>query len=321
MLPDTTVERCVLFAMTSPYGISRSVLSKAIQLAKGLGAELELFYRAFDSAIVHPDKPGVHQPVPDIRAYVEERQRQLQTLAEELRATGLRVTARVEWDTHSDDGIIREVLRRQPTFLVIESFPKTPADGVLYYQNHHRLIESCPCPLLLIRSAQPYPAHPRVLAAVDPMHAHAKTAALDDAIVTAACKISAALSAEVHLFHARAQWAKITHQIRGPDWIPDVLKVENQVVYEASVQSQLAELARLHSLPVQRLHLVDGDVRDCLPSFIQADAVDILTLGALSRSVMQRILLGETALRLLDRLDCDMLIVKPPGFHCPVARA
>jgi universal stress protein E len=319
MLPEATVRQCVLFAITSPYGISRSVLSKAVQLAKGLGAELELFYRAFDSAIVHPGKPGVHQPVPDIRAYVEELQRQLQTLAEELQATGLRVTARAEWDTHSDDGIIREVLRCQPAFLVIESFPKTPADGVLYYQRHHRLIENCPCPLLLIRSAQPYPATPRVLAAVDPMHAHAKTAALDEAIITAASGISAALSAEVHLFHARAQWAKATHQIRGPDWIPDVLKVENQVAYEAAVQSRLAELARLHTLSAQRLHLVDGDVRDCLPSFIQADAVDILTLGALSRSALQRILLGETALRLLEKVDCDMLIVKPPGFHCPVS--
>jgi hypothetical protein len=50
--------RCVLFAITSPYGVSGSVLKKASKLAAALDAELALFYRAYDSEVLHP-----HQPV------------------------------------------------------------------------------------------------------------------------------------------------------------------------------------------------------------------------------------------------------------------
>jgi universal stress protein E len=307
--------RRVLFAITSPYGISRSVLHKAVQLAAALDAELALFYRAYDSEVIHPHRQGPHHhPAEDIRTYVEQRQQQLSAFSEELRATGLSTSAHVAWDSRSDAGILREVSRRRPDFLVIEAFPKTPADGVLSNQTHHKLIEACPCPLLLVRSACPYRSSPRIVAAVDPMHAHAKSSALDDEIVTVASEVADALAGELHLFHARVPWASASHQLRGPQWVPDVAKDESQVDYEHRVKSQVAELAHRYNLADLRTHLVDGDVRDCLPAFSRTEAVDMVAMGVLSRSAFERALLGDTALRLLHALDCDVLIVKPPGY-------
>jgi universal stress protein E len=39
-----------------------------------------------------------------------------------------------------------------------------------------------------------------------------------------------------------------------------------------------------------------------------------MIMGAISRSGLQRAFIGSTAERVLDRLPCDALIVKPPGF-------
>jgi len=300
--------KCVLFAMTSASDVSRVALHKAARLAAGSGAELELFYRAFDSDIIHPGRFNSRSPEEGIQEYVEQRQKQLWSLAEDLRATGLSVYSRVEWGNRADEGIVREVLRRKPAFLVVESFG----------QADNRLIETCPCPLLLIRSARPYPSHPRIVAAVDPMHAHAKRAGLDDAIVTAASKVSNALSGELHLFHARLPWATASHQARGPKWVPDLTKDESQVAYEHGVESRVAELAGCHDISSLCSHLVDGDVTECLPSFSRADTVDVVAIGALSRSLLQRVLIGDTARRLFDQLECDVLIIKQPGFQTPV---
>jgi universal stress protein E len=38
-----------------------------------------------------------------------------------------------------------------------------------------------------------------------------------------------------------------------------------------------------------------------------------------ARSGLQRVFVGHTAERVLDALDCDVLVVKPPGFHTPLA--
>ena len=40
----------------------------------------------------------------------------------------------------------------------------------------------------------------------------------------------------------------------------------------------------------------------------------IVVMGAIARSGVRRFFFGNTAEALLDLLDCDLLIVKPPGF-------
>lgn len=301
----------VLFAITS--SASRAVLHKAAHLARALGVELELFYPAFDPDIVHPARGSSRSVDEGIREYVHQRERQLWSLAEEVREPGLKVHTYVEWDTRPDIAIIRAVLRRRPALLVVESFRKSRTETLLFDQTVHKLIETCPCPLLLTRIAHAYPSHPRVLAAVDPMHAHAKPAALDDAILTTANEVANALGGELHLFHARVPWANASHQARVLRWVPDIEKSESQVAYEHLVSQRVTRLAHNHNVPNLQTHLIDGDVIDCLPSFLCTEGVDIVAMGALSRSILQGILIGDTASRLLYELDCDVLVVKPPA--------
>jgi len=308
---------CVLYAIASPDGVSRVGLRKAARLAGALGAELELFCRAFDPAVVRPGRPNSPNPEEDIRDYLERWQSQLWPVVKDLRATGLAVHSNVEWHSHAAEAIIGEVLRRRPAYVLVESFRKSTGASVLSAQVENSLIELCPCPLLLIRNARPYPEHPTVVAAVDPMHAHAKPAALDDAIVAAAAGLSKALSGELHLFHARVPWAVAAHEVRGPIWVPDLAKDEDQVAYEHGVAARVAELASYNDVPCLCTHLVDGDVTECLPSFSHADAVDIVAMGVLSRSLLARIMVGDTARRLLERLECDVLIVKPNSKTSP----
>jgi universal stress protein E len=310
--------KCVLFAITSPDGVSRIALRKAARLAGSLGTPLELFYGGFDPNIRHPARLSSRTAEEGIREFVERRRTQLRSLAENLGQPGLTVHSRVEWDSRPDVGIVREVLRRNPAVLVVEAIGENPAEGLLFESTLHKLVQTCPCPLLLIRTACPYPTHPRVVAAVDPMHTHAKPAALDGAIVTAAAGISDALGGELHLFHARVPWAIVSHRSRAVRWVPDVAKDDDQVTYEHMVLARVTDLARRHNIAALGTHLVDGDVTDCLPSFSRADPVDIIAMGVLSRSFLERILIGNTAGGLLKELDCDVLVVKPPGFHSPV---
>jgi universal stress protein E len=43
-------------------------------------------------------------------------------------------------------------------------------------------------------------------------------------------------------------------------------------------------------------------------------------MGAVSRSGLQRLFIGHTAERLIDQLNCDVLIVKPRGFKSPIRK-
>ena len=41
---------------------------------------------------------------------------------------------------------------------------------------------------------------------------------------------------------------------------------------------------------------------------------DVVVMGAIARSGLKRLVIGNTAEAVLDALTCDLLIVKPPGF-------
>jgi universal stress protein E len=72
------------------------------------------------------------------------------------------------------------------------------------------------------------------------------------------------------------------------------------------------------SAVLNTIELIEGYAVDALPFFARRESADIVAPGAVSRSLMKRIVIGHTAETLRDGPDSDMLIVKPPGFRSRV---
>ena len=47
----------------------------------------------------------------------------------------------------------------------------------------------------------------------------------------------------------------------------------------------------------------------------------MVVMGAISRPGYKRLLIGNTAERILDDLTCDIMVIKPPNFRSGVLRA
>jgi universal stress protein E len=75
-----------------------------------------------------------------------------------------------------------------------------PARWLLAYTDWE-LLRLCPIPVLLVKNRRLY-HRPRVLAAVDPAHAHAKPSNLDRQILRAGAQLVHALHGELHALHA-----------------------------------------------------------------------------------------------------------------------
>lgn len=55
-----------------------------------------------------------------------------------------------------------------------------------------------------------------------------------------------------------------------------------------------------------------------IPKLAQAKEVDLIVMGTVSRAGIAGLLIGNTAEKVLRRVDCSMLTVKPEGFISPV---
>src|SRR5690606_6726219 len=77
--------------------------------------------------------------------------------------------------------------------------------------------------------------------------------------------------------------------------------------------------ALLAGYPVEpeNVHLEEGVAHQVLVRVAEDLHIDFVVMGAVSRSGLKRIFVGSTAERALDRLPCDLIIIKRAGFEAP----
>jgi universal stress protein E len=309
--------RHIMFAVASPGRVEPVELRKIAQLAAGLEAEVELFHCAFDPGVTLTGRFGSPGAREDIDGFVALRREQLECSAERLRATGTRVRTSIHRDYPAYEGIVRQVLRHRSSLLVAQSTAKGRAERWVRSHTDYRLIETCPCPLLFIKNNRPY-FQPVVLAAVDPEHLHEKPASLDEEILAAATRMCGVLKGSLRVFHAGVPWAAAARDNPELEEVPTAVREEVRAAYRRGIEVQVEDLARRHNVPQDAVRVIEGDAAELLPGVVRREAADIVTLGAVSRSRLTRALIGHTAERVFDAMDCDLLVVKPPEFRTRV---
>jgi universal stress protein E len=273
-------------------------MDKICKLAAGLDAQLEIFHCIYDADVARPGRFGTRGAAEDIHEFIERRRQQLEVIAGRLRGRGLSVRTGIRWDYPAHEGIVRQVLRHRPDLLIAGT---TASGRWRLTRTDFRLIETCPCPVLFMKTRRPY-ADVVIAAAVDPALAHGKPAALDREILDSASRLRDALAARLLVFHARTAHARA-----------------GRTAEEIEPDRWLLMLAGRYHIPHQRVHVLEGPPAQALPRLAERQMTDIVVVGAQARSPLRRALIGHTAERILDTLESDMLIVKAPGFQSPVS--
>jgi universal stress protein E len=291
------VWRHVMLAVSNIDSVPTHIVDRVGRIARGLQAELELFSSIYEPDRVRPGQPD--EPAAVIAALVEDAQRRLERIADMFREQSVTVRCSVRWDYPVYEAVVRQVLRHDIDLLVVPA--RTTGDigrRTLHYREA-RLIETCPCPLLLLKSPEVYAKGP-IVAAVDPLHAFEVPEELDEGIIAAAKTLSYSLAeAPVHVYHA------------------DVLQEQS---LRNRVYARVRDLAERHNIPSTNVRIMSGAVETTLPEFARTEHASVVAMGALSRAYPQRAILGHKAEQVLDAVGCDVLVVKARGFTCPVDR-
>ncbi|MGQ0383840.1 MAG: universal stress protein [Gammaproteobacteria bacterium] len=306
----------ILVAVADCGSRGTAALAKAAALARENGATVTLFHSLYNPQIAGEGLFGPDTLERDIEAAVRARKEQLGRLAEPLERDGIRTRVRVRWDYPLHESIVREVLREKSDLAVAESHRHTRLARVVLSNTDWQLIRLCPCPLLFVKTARPY-GRARVLAAVDPMHAHAKPAGLDAAILAAGDWLARSFDGQLHAAHAYPLATPFTSGVLVE---PVQLPADVSAGQLARIRAAFDALLAAYALPKARRHLCAGSAALELAAIAERIGAGVVVMGAISRSGLRRLFLGHTAERVIDRLNCDVLVLKPAGFRTPVPR-
>jgi universal stress protein E len=307
----------ILVGIETPVERRQFALGRAAQLARQANARLTLFHSAFSPYAVSRNfdrsivARGITKTVAQQRAALEK-------LAAPLRRKGLKVQTKAVWDYPAFEAIVREVLRAKPDLVVVESRRRAFGARLILTNTDWQLIRLCPAPLLFVKQRRPW-RKVRILAAIDPLHANAKSVRLDRRILEIAHQLATSHRGRLDVVHAYQPLSQFMPGLYG-EWIALPVADDLERRHARDVRRALERsVAPLH-LPQGQLHLQSGAAHDVLPDLARRLRADVLAMGAVSRRGLDRLVIGSTAERTLDRVPCDVLVVKPRRFRTTVSR-
>jgi universal stress protein E len=303
--------RRILVALRDLRHAPRNELRKAGALARAARAGIELFH-----ALGEGDLGG------SLRATLEDSagvaRRRLERFARDKALQGLSVSCTTSWDYPPHEAIVRRAIASGADLLICASHARRLGGRLLLRNTDWELIRHCPVPLLLVKSRREY-LRPVVLVAVDPFHAHARPADLDARLLASGEAFARLLRGSLHIFHAYMPLIIVQPLPMGTAPLV-TLPPQAEEAHGRQIARIIDRLAVRAGIPPKRRHVCMGDVADELCAAARQTRASLIVMGAVSRSALARLFIGNTAERVLDRLGCDVLVVKPRGFRSGVSR-
>lgn len=307
--------RKILVAVKNPDLRRHAVYDKAIRLAKSLDASVE-FYHAISDPVFMGVQPLAGQSIADIkRDALALRQKRLDRLIDRACNLGVASSATVEWDFPPHEAIVRRAVRIRADLVIAECHAGSRKQWFMRLTDWE-LLRASPVPVLLLKTSRPWRRN-SVLAAVDPSHAHSKPSRLDSLIVEKGKQLADALDGTFHLMHAASPPAfGVSFADPALDGVTLAAAYKQQT---ARARGDFAAFAESAKVPAKRRHVIDRDPAIGIPAVAKAVGADVIVMGAVSRSGIKRLLIGNTAERVLNSIPCDVLVVKPAHLERRVA--
>ena len=297
----------ILVAVKNPDARSQPGVNKAIGIARSLGASVELFH-SITTPVFLELEPLTGKTVAEIkREALQLRRKRLEKLAAHARKRGVKANCSVEWDYPPHEAIVRHAQVSKADLIIAECHQGRRLRPWLIHLTDWELLRTSPLPVLLLKNSRPW-REPTILAAIDPSHAHDKPARLDAIIVAEARRLSRALRGSVELMHATYPTGfGLTMADPGIDALTLATVYEQQ---QKRDHANFEAFARRAHIPRASCQVIDSDPEFAIPHVAKKLGADLVVMGAVSRSGLKRVFIGNTAERVLDDLPCDVLVVK-----------
>ncbi|MCY1331705.1 Universal stress protein E [compost metagenome] len=204
---------------------------------------------------------------------------------------------------------VLDVCRSQKCGLVIKQHrPSGRLSQLLMTPDDWHLLRKVPTPLFLIRSSQAWEGG-TFLAGMDVEHRDEAHVALQGNVIGHAKFLCDLFEADLHVVSAYSS-------ARLPQADPE--QTYGQVAAHHCLE-QCRWFMEEYELPAYRLHVGEGPARELIPRIAHEFEATLTVLGTVARHGVVGALVGNTAEAVLDRLEGDLLVLKPDSASPDVA--
>lgn len=283
-------------------GFDQPAIERALLFAKATDADTHLFTSANENkhhlsvlAVKSGEKSARDKQAEDCKGL-------LSGMCQQFERQSLKCRWSVDEDAPLNEAVLGMVRQLEPTIVLKESHFHRKIVRAVFHRTDWELIAQCPTPLWLAKSGA-WSNKENVIACIDPIQIHDKEGSIDKEIMRQSFELASCLGGRVEVFHSLAPLADYAK----PFVIDSIVdKVRND--YE----KQLLEFLQPFKITQDHLHLQEGYPETVLNNLITPLNAGLVVIGGLARHGLNSMLLGSTAQRVLDKVACDMVVIKGP---------
>lgn len=282
-------------------------LDRALWLAKSLQADLTLMTNTFEAyceegspltAIDSDTQQRIKQALLDKSA------NWVNSFISEAEANGIEVDTEVHWQKHLHDAVIESMRNKNFDLVIKGTQPHSLVDRIFTHTDWN-MLRHCPAPVLLVKNATPW-KHNRILAAIDATAPDQSHDLINDNILSFAEHLADHFETDLHLGNAyplvSVAFAMVP-EVTAPDDIQHYVTEQHEDACQ--------QWAKKFNVNNDHLHIGEGDTDDVIADFAKQIESDLVVVGTVGREGLAGVLIGNTAESLVDKVACDVLVVKP----------
>lgn len=297
-----------ILVVIDPTTEEQKALARACILAKHSGAKVTAFLSIYDFSYEMTTMLSGEEREVMRATVVKGRENWLTDLAEDFDCD---IQTKVVWHNRPFEAILSEV-RDNAFDVVIKSTHAHPTlQSVIFTPTDWHLIRKCWVPLLLVKE-HTWPDNGHILAAVNAGSEEEEHQSLNNKISEEAINLATLINADVHFVNSYPG-TPINIAIEIPEFDANE--------YNDAMKQHHVDVMKEHGnkfdITGEYLHVEEGLPEDVIEKVANQIDAELVILGTIGRTGLSAVLIGNTAEHVIDRLNCDLLALKPDGYQSP----
>lgn len=301
-----------LLVVIDPTTDEQIALTRAMLLAKRSNATITAFLSIFDlsyeltSFMSSTEREAMRQGV------IAQRTAWLKDIINKHHDDNVDIDFNVVWHNRPFESIIKKAIDDDYQLIIKATHEHDKLKAVIFTPTDWHLLRKAPMPVMLVKEHQ-WDEDEKIICAVDVSSDDEEQIALNHKIIKYAKDLSKKFGAHIHLVNGYPG-TPVNLTIELPEFDANEFSKSVSNKHKQRIQ----ELATAFAIPVTNCHVEEGLPEDIIPDLAKQLNAEIVVMGTIGRAGFSAALIGNTAEHVIDRLNCDLLAIKPADFISPL---
>lgn len=302
-----------ILAVIDPTTDNQKALKRAVELARHSGGQITAFLTIYDFSYEMTTMLSGEEREAMRQSMINDRKQWLNEKIDEIEHESVAIDTCIIWHNRPFEKIIKKVLTENFDIVIKGTHQHDKLKSVIFTPTDWHILRKCPCPVLLVKEHN-WPVNGNLLTALNIGTDDEEHMVLNKKLTQEAVIFSSLIKANIHLVNSYPG-TPVNIAIEIPEF--------NASEYNDTMLNHhklaMTNHANDFSIPLENTHVKEGLPEDVIQSISEKIDAELVVLGTIGRTGISAALIGNTAEHVIDRLNCDVLAIKPEGYISPLA--